>query len=47
MRSLWLYGDNDSVWTPALVSQMHDAYVAHGTQAQFTISAAKGTMRTG
>jgi len=35
VRSLWLYGDNDSVWTPALVAQMHDAYVSHGTQAQF------------
>ena len=33
--SLWLYGDNDSVWTPSLVAQMHDAYVAHGTRAQF------------
>lgn len=35
VRSLWLYGDNDSVWTPALVAQMHDAYASHGTQAQF------------
>ncbi|ABO56016.1 MULTISPECIES: dienelactone hydrolase family protein [Burkholderia] len=35
VRSLWLYGDNDSVWTPGLVAQMHDAYVSHGTQAQF------------
>ena len=34
VRSLWLYGDNDSVWTP-LVAQMHDAYVSHGTQARF------------
>ncbi|RQR61408.1 hypothetical protein DIE18_12985 [Burkholderia sp. Bp9125] len=35
VRSLWLYGDNDSVWTPALVAQMHDAYASHGTLAQF------------
>ncbi|KVK76270.1 hypothetical protein WJ47_23495 [Burkholderia ubonensis] len=35
VQSLWLYGDNDSVWTPALVAQMHDAYASHGTRAQF------------
>ncbi|MGU7781277.1 dienelactone hydrolase family protein [Burkholderia sp. PU8-34] len=33
--SLWLYGDNDSVWTPGLVAQMHDAYASHGTRVQF------------
>jgi dienelactone hydrolase len=33
--SLWFYGDNDSVWTPALVAQMRDAYASHGTPMQF------------
>ncbi|QCP48012.1 hypothetical protein FAZ95_01725 [Trinickia violacea] len=32
--SLWLYGDNDSVWTPALSAKMYAAYVAHGAKAQ-------------
>jgi dienelactone hydrolase len=32
--SLWLYGDNDSVWTPSLSAQMYAAYVAHGAHAQ-------------
>ncbi|WP_179401089.1 dienelactone hydrolase family protein [Burkholderia guangdongensis] len=33
--SLWFYGDNDSVWTPALVAQMRDAYQSHGAQVRF------------
>jgi dienelactone hydrolase len=32
--SLWLYGDNDSVWTPTLAAQMYSAYTAHGGHAQ-------------
>ncbi|WP_207004399.1 dienelactone hydrolase family protein [Trinickia mobilis] len=32
--SLWLYGDNDSVWTPSLAAKMYAAYVAHGAHAQ-------------
>ncbi|MDE1181038.1 prolyl oligopeptidase family serine peptidase [Paraburkholderia sp.] len=32
--SLWLYGDNDSVWAPTLVTSMFDAYVANGARAQ-------------
>ncbi|MGV2292723.1 prolyl oligopeptidase family serine peptidase [Trinickia sp. YCB016] len=32
--SLWLYGDNDSVWTPALSAKMYAAYTAHGAHAQ-------------
>jgi dienelactone hydrolase len=32
--SLWLYGDNDSVWSPTLAAQMYAAYTAHGAQAQ-------------
>ncbi|TKC89428.1 hypothetical protein FAZ69_10840 [Trinickia terrae] len=32
--SLWLYGDNDSVWSPALSAQMYAAYAAHGARAQ-------------
>ncbi|KVK84704.1 hypothetical protein WS91_04310 [Burkholderia sp. MSMB1498] len=33
--SLWLYGDNDSVWSPALVAQLRDAYVSHGASTLF------------
>ncbi len=32
--SLWLYGDNDSIWTAALVEQMYAAYSAHGASAK-------------
>jgi hypothetical protein len=32
--SLWLYGDNDSVWSRTLTAEMFAAYVAHGAQAQ-------------
>ncbi|WP_323119699.1 dienelactone hydrolase family protein [Burkholderia alba] len=33
--SLWLYGDNDSVWSPALVGELRDAYMAHGASTLF------------
>ncbi|MFM0282935.1 prolyl oligopeptidase family serine peptidase [Paraburkholderia sediminicola] len=32
--SLWLYGDNDSVWTAPLVAGMYAAYSAHGASAK-------------
>ncbi len=31
--SLWLYGDNDSIWTPALIARMYAAYRQHGAGA--------------
>ncbi|RKP49543.1 dienelactone hydrolase family protein [Trinickia fusca] len=31
--SLWLYGDNDSVWTSELTARMYGAYVEHGAHA--------------
>ncbi|WP_246796113.1 dienelactone hydrolase family protein [Burkholderia perseverans] len=33
--SLWMYGDNDSVWSPALVEQLREAYVSHGASTLF------------
>ena len=33
--SLWLYGDNDTIWPSALVGQMYAAYVEHGATAKF------------
>jgi dienelactone hydrolase len=32
--SLWMYGDNDSVWNAPLVSAMYTAYGAHGANAK-------------
>ncbi|HXZ09872.1 MAG TPA: prolyl oligopeptidase family serine peptidase [Paraburkholderia sp.] len=32
--SLWLYGDNDSIWTGPLVARMYAAYTAHGASAR-------------
>jgi dienelactone hydrolase len=32
--SLWLYGDNDSVWTPALVAKMYAAYTEHDAHTE-------------
>lgn len=32
--SLWLYGDNDSVWSPDLTRRMYTAYVEHGAPAK-------------
>jgi dienelactone hydrolase len=32
--SLWLYGDNDSIWTPDLTRRMYAAYVNHGAAAK-------------
>jgi dienelactone hydrolase len=32
--SLWMYGDNDSVWNAPLVAGMYAAYVAHGASAK-------------
>jgi len=32
--SLWMYGDNDSVWNAPLVAGMYSAYVAHGASAK-------------
>ncbi|CAE6861748.1 dienelactone hydrolase family protein [Paraburkholderia domus] len=32
--SLWLYGDNDSVWTAPLVAGMYAAYSAHSASAK-------------
>jgi dienelactone hydrolase len=32
--SLWMYGDNDSIWSAELVSQMYAAYAAHGASAR-------------
>ncbi|WP_153098990.1 dienelactone hydrolase family protein [Paraburkholderia hayleyella] len=31
--SLWLYGDNDSVWSAELVARMYSAFIGHGAQA--------------
>lgn len=33
--SLWMYGDNDSVWSPALVERLREAYVSHGASTLF------------
>ena len=33
LPSLWIYGDNDSVWTPQLTARLYSAYVAHGARA--------------
>jgi dienelactone hydrolase len=38
VASLWLYGDNDSVWTPALVANMFSAY--RGAQGGESLAAA-------
>jgi dienelactone hydrolase len=32
--SLWLYGDNDSIWSPELVGQIYTAFEAHGASAK-------------
>ncbi len=32
--SLWIYGDNDSVWSPNLTKRMYAAYVEHGAPAK-------------
>lgn len=32
--SLWIYGDNDSVWTPDLTARMFASYVEHGAHAK-------------
>src|ERR1700761_5813839 len=32
--SLWMYGDNDSVWSASLVSSMYAAYGSHGASAK-------------
>jgi hypothetical protein len=32
--SLWIYGDNDSVWSAALTQRMYAAYTEHGAQAK-------------
>jgi dienelactone hydrolase len=32
--SLWLYGDNDSIWSGALVASMYAAYSAHGANSK-------------
>ncbi|AFT84321.1 dienelactone hydrolase family protein [Paraburkholderia phenoliruptrix] len=32
--SLWMYGDNDSVWNAPLVAGMYAAYIAHGASAK-------------
>jgi len=34
LPSLWIYGDNDSVWSDALTSRMYASYVEHGAQAK-------------
>lgn len=34
LPSLWLYGDNDSIWPSELVSRMYSAYVEHGAHAR-------------
>jgi dienelactone hydrolase len=34
LPSLWMYGENDSLFDPELVSRMHDAYVRAGGQAR-------------
>lgn len=34
LPSLWIYGDNDSVWSPDLTKRMFAAYVEHGAQAK-------------
>lgn len=31
--SLWIYGDNDSVWSPDLAKRMYAGYVEHGAPA--------------
>ncbi|WP_244826787.1 MULTISPECIES: alpha/beta fold hydrolase [unclassified Caballeronia] len=36
LPSLWLYGDNDSVWQGDLSTQMYAAFVSHGARAQMT-----------
>ncbi|RDU99994.1 dienelactone hydrolase family protein [Trinickia dinghuensis] len=32
--SLWIYGDNDSVWSPNLTKRMYAGYVEHGARAK-------------
>jgi dienelactone hydrolase len=32
--SLWLYGENDSIWSPELTHRMYAAYVDHGAAAK-------------
>ncbi|WP_436022297.1 dienelactone hydrolase family protein [Trinickia sp. LjRoot230] len=32
--SLWLYGDNDSIWPGDLITRMYSAYVEHGAHAR-------------
>jgi dienelactone hydrolase len=32
--SLWIYGDNDSVWSPNLTKRMYAGYVEHGAPAR-------------
>ncbi len=32
--SIWLYGDNDSIWSSALTQRMYTAYVGHGASAK-------------
>lgn len=34
LRSVWLYGENDSLFDPQLVTRMHDAFVGAGGQAR-------------
>jgi len=34
LPSLWMYGENDSLFSPDLVARMHDAYVHAGGQAR-------------
>ncbi|HTI19120.1 MAG TPA: prolyl oligopeptidase family serine peptidase [Trinickia sp.] len=33
LPSLWLYGDNDSIWTPELTARMYAAYTDQGASA--------------
>jgi dienelactone hydrolase len=33
--SLWLYGDNDTIWPSTLVGKMYAAYAEHGASAKF------------
>jgi dienelactone hydrolase len=34
LPSLWMYGENDSLFNPELVARMHDAYVRAGGEAR-------------
>lgn len=38
--SLWLYGENDSIWPATLSKKMHAAYVANGATAKMVNSGA-------